>query len=57
MFVCTICGFIYNPAVGDPGQGIEPGTEFRDLPETWVCPRCGAKQYDFAYIEDKPDRE
>jgi rubredoxin len=35
------CGFIYDPAVGDPDGGIPPGTAFEDLPEDWVCPVCG----------------
>lgn len=39
---CTVCGWIYDPAKGDPSQGIKPGTPFEDLPEDWVCPECGA---------------
>ncbi len=39
---CTVCGWIYDPAKGDPSQGIKPGTAFEDLPEDWVCPECGA---------------
>lgn len=39
---CTICGYIYDPSVGDPSQGIAPGTAFEDLPNSWVCPECGA---------------
>lgn len=39
---CTVCGWIYDPAKGDPSQGIKPGTAFEDLPDTWVCPECGA---------------
>lgn len=39
---CTVCGWIYDPAKGDPSQGIKPGTAFEDLPESWVCPECGA---------------
>jgi rubredoxin len=38
---CTICGYIYDPAVGDPGNGIAAGTSFDDLPDDWVCPVCG----------------
>lgn len=38
---CIVCGYIYDPAEGDPNQGIEPGTAFEDLPEGWVCPDCG----------------
>jgi rubredoxin len=35
------CGYIYDPAIGDPAQGIEPGTKFEDLPSDWKCPVCG----------------
>ncbi|OQA91488.1 MAG: High molecular weight rubredoxin [Elusimicrobia bacterium ADurb.Bin231] len=38
---CTVCGYIYDPVVGDPDNGINPGTEFEKLPEDWVCPVCG----------------
>jgi rubredoxin len=38
---CTICGYVYDPAAGDPGNGVEPGTAFEDVPEDWVCPVCG----------------
>ena len=38
---CTVCGYIYNPTVGDSTQGIVPGTKFEDLPDSWVCPECG----------------
>ena len=45
-YKCTICGYIYDPVVGDPDGGIEPGTSFEDLPEDWRCPLCGAmKKY------------
>ncbi|KWZ97801.1 MULTISPECIES: rubredoxin [Anaerococcus] len=40
-YVCTACGYIYDPAKGDPDNGIDAGTEFNDLPEDWVCPVCG----------------
>lgn len=39
-YKCEVCGYIYDPAVGDPDNGIEPGTPFEDLPEDWVCPVC-----------------
>lgn len=39
---CLVCGYIYDPAVGDPDGSIEPGTAFEDLPDDWVCPECGA---------------
>jgi rubredoxin len=39
---CTICGYIYDPALGDEDNGIPPGTPFENLPDSWVCPVCGA---------------
>jgi rubredoxin len=39
---CTICGYIYDPALGDEDNGIPPGTPFEKLPDSWVCPVCGA---------------
>jgi len=45
-YECTACGFIYDPASGDPDSGIPPGTAFENLPEDWVCPQCGvSKEY------------
>jgi rubredoxin len=38
---CTVCEYVYDPARGDPDNGIAPGTSFEDLPEDWVCPECG----------------
>lgn len=38
------CGYVYDPAEGDPEHGIAPGTPFSDLPDDWVCPRCGAEK-------------
>ena len=40
-WICTVCGYIYDPEVGDPDNGIAPGTAFEDLPEDYVCPVCG----------------
>lgn len=37
-YVCNVCGYEYDPAAGDPENGIAPGTAFEDLPENWVCP-------------------
>jgi len=48
---CTVCGYIYDPAEGDPDSGINPGTAFEDLPETWKCPVCGAPKESFEEIE------
>ena len=51
-YKCLICGYIYNPAVGDPENGVEPGTSFEDLPDDWVCPECGADKYQFEPVEE-----
>lgn len=48
---CTVCGYIYDPAVGDPDGGIDPGTSFEDIPDDWVCPVCGAEKEDFEPID------
>jgi len=40
-YKCTVCGYIYDPAGGDPDNGSEPGTPFEKLPDSWVCPECG----------------
>jgi len=44
---CTVCGYIYDPQVGDPDSGIKPGTAFEDIPSTWVCPVCGVEKSSF----------
>jgi rubredoxin len=47
---CTICGYIYDPEAGDPDSGVEGGTPFEEIPETWVCPVCGAPKDSFEQI-------
>jgi rubredoxin len=47
LWICTSCGFIYDPAEGDPDGGIPPGTNFDDIPDSWFCPVCGARKADF----------
>ena len=39
-YICVNCGYVYDPASGDPANGIEPGTAFEDLPDEWICPVC-----------------
>ena len=51
-WICESCGFIYDPADGDPDGGIPPGTAFEDIPDTWFCPVCGARKRDFVAYED-----
>jgi len=47
LWKCRACGEIYDPAIGDPENNIPPGTAFEDLPESWICPTCGARKADF----------
>ena len=46
-YECIICGYIYDPAEGDPDNDIAPGVSLEDLPDDWVCPLCGAGKEDF----------
>ena len=50
-YVCSVCGYVYDPEEGDPENGIESGTAFVDLPDDWVCPVCGASKEDFEIEE------
>jgi rubredoxin len=50
-FMCVVCGWIYNEAEGWPDDGIEPGTRWEDIPETWTCPDCGVTKADFEMME------
>ena len=47
---CMVCGYIYDPAVGDSTQGIAPGTAFSVLPDSWICPECGVTKDQFEKI-------
>ncbi len=47
-YVCEVCGWVYDPEQGDPEAGIDPGVDFKDLPEDYVCPVCGASKDQFA---------
>ena len=48
---CTVCGWIYDPEIGDPDSGVKAGTAFEDIPEDWRCPMCGVMKGDFEKIE------
>ena len=50
-YVCKICAYIYDPAVGDTDADVAPGTAFEALPEGWVCPLCGADKSEFEPVE------
>ena len=47
-YVCNVCGYVYDPEVGDPGNGIARGTPFDQLPDSWVCPECGVGKDEFS---------
>ena len=50
-YECSACGYVYDPEVGDPDNGIAAGTAFEDLPEDWVCPLCGLGKEVFGEVE------
>ncbi|MBN9475974.1 MAG: rubredoxin [Burkholderiales bacterium] len=50
-WLCITCGFIYDEAVGLPGEGIAPGTRWADIPDDWSCPDCGVRKVDFEMVE------
>lgn len=49
-YYCPACGYVYDPAIGDPDSGIAPGTRFEDIPDSWVCPTCGTEKGDFVKV-------
>ncbi len=50
-YECILCGFIYDEALGLPEDGIEPGTKWEDVPDTWTCTDCDATKLDFKMVE------
>jgi rubredoxin len=56
-FECNVCGYIYDPEVGDPDNGVDPDTPFEDLPEDWLCPECGADMGMFSLYEEDDDED
>ena len=50
-WMCVVCGFMYDEAVGIPEEGIPAGTRWEDVPDTWVCPDCGVTKDDFEMVE------
>ncbi len=51
VWVCIICAWVYDEKKGAPEEGLAPGTRWEDVPESWVCPDCGAGKEDFEMIE------
>ncbi len=50
-YKCLVCGWVYDPELGDPDGGIKPGTPFEEIPDDWVCPVCGATKSEFERME------
>lgn len=50
-YKCSVCGYVYDPAKGDPSAGIKPGTAFEDLPADWTCPVCHSSKDKFRPIK------
>jgi flavin reductase (DIM6/NTAB) family NADH-FMN oxidoreductase RutF/rubredoxin len=51
-YKCSVCGYVYDPELGDPDGGIKPGTPFEQIPDGWVCPVCGASKDQFEKVEE-----
>jgi rubredoxin len=51
IWMCVICGWVYEEEKGCPEEGLAPGTKWEDVPEYWVCPECSAGKEDFEMIE------
>ena len=51
-YICEVCSYVYDPALGDPDADIAPGTPFDALPDDWVCPDCGVGTEDFDVVDD-----
>ena len=50
-YECSVCGYIYDPADGDPDNGVGAGTKFEDIPDDWTCPVCGAEKDQFEKVD------
>ncbi len=49
---CIVCGYVYDPVVGDPDGDVEEGTDFDKIPDDWVCPLCGAGKDQFEILDE-----
>jgi rubredoxin len=47
-YICDVCGYVYDPAKGDPDNGVKPGTPFDQVPKDWTCPDCGVGKDQFS---------
>jgi Rubredoxin len=50
-YVCVVCGYIYDPEIGDSEGGIPQNTSFEDIPDGWLCPLCGVPKSEFEKVE------
>lgn len=50
-WMCMVCDYLYDEALGDPEHGLAPGTRFEDIPEDWSCPDCGVTKNDFGLLD------
>jgi len=50
-YECIVCGYIYDPELGDPDGGVAPGTPFEEIPDDWVCPICGVGKSEFRKVD------
>ena len=51
VYMCVVCGFIYEEEYGLPEEGIPVGTRWEEIPDTWMCPDCSALKDDFDMLE------
>lgn len=51
VYMCVVCGWLYDEAAGLPEHGIAPGTRWEDVPEDWRCPECNVGKADFVLCE------
>lgn len=52
-YICVVCNYVYDPAVGMPEDGIAAGTAFADIPDDWCCPDCGVGKEDFEPLAEE----
>lgn len=50
-YICVVCGYVYDPEVGDEENGVAPGTSFEDIPDDWLCPLCAVGKDQFEVVE------
>lgn len=50
-YVCDVCGYIYDPSIGDEENGVSSGTSWDNVPEDWLCPLCGVGKDLFSEVE------